>query len=407
MFMTLRNMPKVVYIALFGGFIVWSIYFMLWPFMAIIYYQKFDLSLLLTGTILSLATFFSISLSVYGGYLSDRIGNRFMLKAGLVITILSLVPVLITDHLISYIIMLFGISAGRGVLGTTFKIVIASEIKDVEFKKQSFYWFYFCINVGGALGPFLGVTFTLHYPQYTFLALLIICVIYAFVSIVFFSTHFSQPTDAKKPLSLRQSFKMIRQDYALLFLIVANMLIILVFGQMDSTLAQYFSRLDNSALITLFAYLIVINCVMILIFQFPFLRLIARFSDKQQVYIGIGLFALAQVAFAATPDNFYLGWIIAVIILSLGEIILFSVVNVQIDKLAPDNLKGAYFGVSNFYMFGLVLAPYIGSLLLKIIGRNLAFAVMLVLCGVIFILYRLAMQQHTKPLTQEKLAPDH
>ncbi|WP_440992898.1 MFS transporter [Cysteiniphilum litorale] len=407
MFITLKKMPKVVHIALFGGFVVWSVYFMLWPFMAIIFYQKFGLSLLLTGTILSLATFVSISLSVYGGYLSDRIGNRFMLKAGLMMVILSLVPALITDHLISYVIMLFGISASRGVLGTTFKVVIANEIKDVEFKKQSFYWFYFCINIGGALGPFLGVTFTLHYPQYTFLILLIICVIYAFVSVVFFSKHFTKPTDTRAPLSLAQSFKIIRQDYALLFLIVANMLIILVFGQMDSTLAQYFSRLDNSAFITLFSYLIVINCMMILIFQFPFLRLIARFSDKQQVYIGIVLFALAQIAFAATPDNFYLGWIIAVIFLSLGEIILFSVVNVQIDKLAPDNLKGAYFGVSNFYMFGLVLAPYVGSFLLKVVGRNLAFVVMLVLCCAIFILYRLAMQQHAKSLAQQKLAEIH
>ncbi len=199
--------------------------------------------------------------------------------------------------------------------------------------------------------------------------------------------------NSQEKLSLSNSFKLKYQDRAFLLLILANMLVILVFGQMDSTLAQYFSRLNNPEFIVLFSYLIVVNCVVILIFQFPCLKLIARFSDRQQVYIGIALFALAQLVFASTPNAFYVGWVLAIILLSLGEIILFSVLNVQIDKLAPDNLKGAYFGASNFHMFGLVMAPYLGSLLLTLIGRRWTFVAMFLLCTIIFILYRIAIMK--------------
>ncbi len=185
MFFILRKMPSVIHIVLFGGVIIWTVYFMLWPFMAVIFYQKFELSILATGFILSVATFISIILSICGGYFLDKIGNSFMFKLGLLVVSLSLVTVLLTDNLLTYVIMLFGISAGKGILGTTFKTIIANEIRDAEVKKQAFYWFYFCINVGGALGPFFGVTFTLHYPWQTFLLLLTTCVGYAFIAIVF------------------------------------------------------------------------------------------------------------------------------------------------------------------------------------------------------------------------------
>ena len=55
-----------------------------------------------------------------------------------------------------------------------------------------------------------------------------------------------------------------------MFLILANVLVILVFAQMDSALAQYLSRQNEAELVRLFSYLIVVNCIVILLFQFLF-----------------------------------------------------------------------------------------------------------------------------------------
>ena len=129
----------------------------------------------------------------------------------------------------------------------------------------------------------------------------------------------------------------------------------------------------------------------------PFLRLVARFSDQSQVYLGVLLFALPQAVLAITPLHFYWGWYLGVVLLSFGEIILFSVINVQVDRLAPDHLKGAYFGASSLYMFGLVLAPYIGGVLLSMLGRSALFITMALLCCVIFMCYKIVITHIHKP----------
>ena len=92
------------------------------------------------------------------------------------------------EHLLSYPILLFGISVGKALIDTTFKAIICDEIKSAELKKYAFYWLYFCINIGGALGPLLGVTYTLHHPFETFLCLMTLYTTYILISFAVFKT---------------------------------------------------------------------------------------------------------------------------------------------------------------------------------------------------------------------------
>ncbi len=396
MFSSLKHMPSSIYIVLFGSLATRTIYFMLWPFMAIIFYQKFDLSIIMTGTILGIATLLSITFSVYSGNLSDKIGRRPILITGLLIVFFSFIPLIFLQSFPFYLVLSVGVSIGKGLIETVFKAIISDGIQDAEIKKQAFYWQYFCINIGGAVGPLLGVSFTLYFPRITFTVLAIIYLIY--LVICFRAFNQERKKLSGDHYSLIRSLSIIKKDSSFMLLIIAYIIIILVFGQLDSTLAQYFSRENIPALVNLFSYLIAINCTVVVLFQFPFLKFVSKFSDNVQVYLGIILLAIAQIIFSLTPTLFYLGWIAGIIVLSFGEIILFSVVNVQIDKLAPDNLKGAYFGASSMYMLGLVLAPYIGGVLLQLSGRTMLYSVMTLMCFVIFVAYKWAMTHHDRHL---------
>ncbi|MGQ4004825.1 MFS transporter [Francisellaceae bacterium CB300] len=384
----LKNIPRSIYVVLLGTLFVRLVYFMLWPFMAIIFYNKFNLSIVITGAVLGLATFVSIVFSVYCGNLSDRIGRKVVLIVGLYILMLSTIPVIFYQSLFSYLTLLFSVSIGRGLTETIFKTIISDEIQEQKFKEKVFYWQYFFINIGGAIGPLLGVILTLNYPKLTFLILFFVYLTYIIVCSMVFKNNMNQPQTKK--YSFIKSLNIIRKDRAFALLIITYTIVLIVFGQLDSTLAQYFSREGNNSLILLFSYLIVINCGVIIIFQFPFLRIIKSLDENLQVYLGIFLFGLSQLIFSFTPTLSYVGWIIGVIILSFGEIILFSVINVQVDKMSPEGSKGLYFGASTFYMLGLVLAPLLGGILLRFFGRSTLFLIMAFLCLIMLWVYRKA-----------------
>lgn len=384
----LKNIPRSIYVVLLGTLFVRLVYFMLWPFMAIIFYNKFDLSIVIIGAILGLATFISIAFSVYSGNLSDRIGRKLVLIVGLCILMLSTIPVIFYESLFSYLILLFSVSIGRGLTETIFKAIISDEIEEQNFKKKVFYWQYFFINVGGAIGPLLGVVLTLDYPKLTFSMLFFVYLTYILICSIVFRNNINQ--FQTKKYSFIKSLNIIRKDSAFALLIITYTIVLIVFGQLDSTLAQYFSREGSNSLILLFSYLIVINCTVIIIFQFPFLKLIKGLDENLQVYLGIFLFGFSQLIFCFTPTLSYLGWIVGVIVLSFGEIILFSVINVQVDKMAPEDSKGLYFGASTFYMLGLVLAPLLGGVFLKFFGRITLYLIMAFLCLIMLWVYRKA-----------------
>ena len=114
MFSSLKHMPSSIYIVLFGSLATRTIYFMLWPFMAIIFYQKFDLSIIMTGTILGIATLLSITFSVYSGNLSDKIGRRPILITGLLIVFFSFIPLIFLQSFPFYLVLSVGVSIGKG-----------------------------------------------------------------------------------------------------------------------------------------------------------------------------------------------------------------------------------------------------------------------------------------------------
>jgi MFS family permease len=81
--------------------------------------------------------------------------------------------------------------------------------------------------------------------------------------------------------------------------------------------------------------------------------------------IGVTLFAGGFLGFALTPVDPPYALLVAMVILSLGEAILSSII---IDRLAVPEMKGSYFGAFSFSVFGFALAPLVGGGLLYWFG---------------------------------------
>ncbi|MOA54383.1 putative transporter [compost metagenome] len=80
----------------------------------------------------------------------------------------------------------------------------------------------------------------------------------------------------------------------------------------------------------------------------------------------------------------------AVILLSVGECILFPLLNVLIDQMAPSHLKGSYFGAASMSGLGVAIGALLGGWILANWGGGWLYALMALLCLVILMLYGLS-----------------
>ena len=88
-FAQVKQFPPLMWILLFGSFITRGSFYMVWPFLAVILYEKFGLSATEVGSVLSLAAVISVVTSFIGSTLSDKFGRKPMMYATGVLYIIS------------------------------------------------------------------------------------------------------------------------------------------------------------------------------------------------------------------------------------------------------------------------------------------------------------------------------
>ena len=84
-----KKFPPLMWILFFGSFITRGSFYMVWPFLAVILYEKFALSATEVGAILSVAAIISVFISFAGSILSDKFGRKPMMYSTGVLYIIS------------------------------------------------------------------------------------------------------------------------------------------------------------------------------------------------------------------------------------------------------------------------------------------------------------------------------
>jgi hypothetical protein len=201
-----------------------------------------------------------------------------------------------------------------------------------------------------------------------------------------------------------QIIKVLLSDKLLQCLIFANILCMFIYAQMDSSLIQYLTRAEVPDLLQLISAMIFTNALVIISTQFLLLRVMASLSLVARIQVGLVLLMCSQVWLGLNPLTLFWGWIGAIVVMSLAETILFPTMNVHIDRLAPDHLRGAYFGAASFYEFGYAIAPLGGGIILDQLGGPWLFFIAAGLTLVVMYLYSI-LDNMPRPdfIEQEKL----
>lgn len=430
-----KQFPRLMWIFLFGSFITRGSYYMVWPFLAVILYDKFALSATEVGMVLSSAAIISVFTSFVGSSLSDRIGRHKLMYLTGILYIISFSLLAEANSVEGYVVVMTLCSMATSLWRPLTSAAIGDIIADPKTRELAMQSLYFIVNVGCAVGPMLGVWLGLTGKQSSFyltavaFAVLLALLYWGFnhqtrqelamAAGASSSDNLSGDTSGSESdfvndmtsdgvnrgvnglsadaeastkkaavvVSRKQIIAILLQDKLLQCLIFANILCMFIYAQMDSSLIQYLTRAGAPDLLTLISGMIFTNAMVIISTQFLLLKLMARFPLVKRIQIGLLLLIGSQIWLAFNPLDLFWGWIGAIVVMSVAETILFPTMNVHIDRLAPDHLRGAYFGAASFYDLGFALAPLGGGIILDHFGGQWLFLTGALLSVLVIYLY--------------------
>ncbi|MCY9825950.1 MDR family MFS transporter [Vibrio chagasii] len=382
-----------VWTVLTGTLLARTSYFMAWPFLIVFLYEDYGASAIEVGTMLAVSAVVGAGTGLYSGYLSDKLGRKWVMVLGSWIASISYTGIALASEVWQFYVLIMMTGLMRPMIEAPAKAVIGDNLKDSKDRELALNIRYFLLNLGGALGPLIGITLALSQPQNLFFVAGGTYVVYGFWLLLGIERKgtFTKPDPSQLP-NFAATLNVIRKDNIFVKLMVANFIMMFVYAQVESSIPQVIVRSSIADAAQLIAGLVLVNTLTIIVFQFPMLKWLEHVPLFVRTRIGMILMAIAQIGFLFTPNDWPLGWGIACFILSLGEVIAFPTLNVQIDRMAPPHLRGSYFGAAALYSLGFAIAPLLGGVVIEMLSAYWLFVLCFILCLAMIWLYWLAEQ---------------
>ncbi|KJY72231.1 MFS transporter [Vibrio coralliilyticus] len=370
-----------VWTVLIGVLIARTSYFMAWPFLIVFLYQDYGTSAIEVGSMLAASALIGSVAGLYSGYLSDKFGRKWLMSAGCIIAFFAYNGIALASEVWHFYILILFTGLMHPLIDGPAKAVLGDSLDDLKDRELALNTRYFLLNIGGAIGPLIGVTLALSDPQSLFMVTGFTHLAYCFWILFGIERKgkFKQPDRSQLP-NFRQTLKVISKDRIFVLLMLANLMLMFVYAQLESSVPQVIVRSGIEESATLIAMLLFINTATIVLFQFPLLKLMEKLPLFTRTRIGMILIAIGQLAFILSPKDAAIGWAIASFIISLGEVVTFPTINVQIDRLAPAHLRGSYFGATALYTLGFAIGPLLGGMMIEWLGANWLFGFCFIVC---------------------------
>ncbi|MFC4766833.1 MDR family MFS transporter [Effusibacillus consociatus] len=369
----LQSYHPIVHSLIFGTVIARAADSMSLPFLAIYLSRQTDLSPVMIGITIGLGPVAGTIGGFIGGTLSDRFGRKKVMLSALYTWGLVFLGFAFANS--SWMFMMLAMV--NGLCRSFFEPVsqaLMADLTEPERRLRVFSMRYTAINVGVSVGPLLGAVLGLTAGWLPFFVTGTIYLVYAATLHTLLNRFGIREIEGqqKEPVTFLSAWSVLAQDVAFRYFIVGGIFTSLAYAQMTVTLSQYVEQSFTDG-VKLFAWLMSVNAIAVIVFQMP----LAKWAEKRTPLIAIAvgncLYALGDVGFAYSN-----GWstmIASMVIFTLGEILTFPAGSVFIDRLAPEGMRGTYFGAKTFTNVGHFLGPWVGGILLVAYGGSAMFMI--------------------------------
>ncbi len=373
----------LVWVTLFGVVFTRTASFMALPFLALYLYNDLNAHPILIGLTIGIAPLVGTFGGFIGGYLNDRFGRKHILITTIFIWGFVFIGFSVAEHIAVFIVL----NALNGLCRSFFEPgtqALMIDFTPSEQRKRIFSLRYTAINIAGVIGPVLGSFIALKSAQSVpFFVTGAMYLVYALFLLVVLNRYEMKQIKLHSRMSITVIFKTLLNNRALLFFIAGGMIMGLGYSQIDSTLPQYLQMSFENG-VKLFAIVITLNASIVIILQLPLSIMSEKWPVMRTIQIGSVLFAFGYLLLGLADSM--TGIYVAIIVLTIGEILVFPSTSVVIDQIAPQDQKAIYFGAAQFKSIGGFVGPVAGGwLLASVNGQILFFAIAILTVGSIYL----------------------
>jgi MFS family permease len=320
---------------------------LLFPFFALYITSRFNVGMTEVGILFALFSISSFIGSALGGAMSDRLGRRGMLIFSLVSTSISSVLMGLVNSLAVFYMfaLLVGIFTD---VGGPARMAMMADLLPEEKRVSGFGVFRVVFNVAAAIGPAIGGFMATRSYMALFISDAVLSLITAYL--VFRYIPETKPEEqADTPHeSLGETFKgylTVLGDRIFVFYIFASILAGLVYMNFNTTLGVFlrdYRGIPESG----YGLLITINATMVVVMQFSISRVIDKYKPMVMMALGTMLSGLGFAMFGFVHT--YSLAVVAMVILTVGEMVWAPVSNALVATFAPEDKRGRYMAAFGF-----------------------------------------------------------
>lgn len=369
----LQEFHPIVWSLVIGTVFVRAASSMSMPFLFLYLSNNTDMDLATIGLTIGAGPLAGTVGGFIAGTLSDRIGRRRVMIGALYVWTLVFVGFAWSQNPLVLLVL----NMAGGLCRSFYEPVSQALMADVTPPEKRFRVFglrYTAINIGVAVGPIVGAVLAKTSVALPFMATAIIYLIYV-ISLQGLLNRFGIKKiegQKKEHVTFRRAFSVVVHDKAFRLYMIAGVLGAIGYSQMSSTLAK-FAEMTVVNGTELFAILMSVNAIVVVLMQMPLTHWAEKKTPLTAIVVGNVMYALGDLGYAFASS--WIMFIVAMVLFTFGEILTFTSGDVLIDRMAPEGMRGSYYGAKSFSSLGQFIGPAMGGVLLAAYGGTTLFVI--------------------------------
>ena len=356
---------------------------LLFPFFALYITQKFGVGMTQAGVLLGISSLFGLVGSILGGAIADRFGRRRLILFGLISSALSSLLFGWVGKITTLYFLIVIVGLLSRVAVPAYDAVMADILP--EAKRQEGFGimrvaFNYAWIFGTALGGLIAArSFLALFVMDAVLSLIAAIVLYRFLP----ETKPASQAEAKETesfLSTVAGYRIALRDLAFISFLFVGIIVLIVYQQEYSSLPVYLRdihHIDSKR----YGVMLSFSGLEVVLFQFWISRTIRKYPPFLMMMLGALFLAIGFGVIGFVRESVL--FLVAVIIITVGEMIFYPTGQVLAANFAPADMRGRYMAVYGLaWAIPATIGPAAAGLILDNYNPNLLWYIGGFLCTV-------------------------
>ncbi|MBI5712174.1 MAG: MFS transporter [Chloroflexi bacterium] len=334
---------------------------LLFPFFALYITNRFKVGMTQVGILFAVFSFSSFVGIFLGGALTDRLGRRSMLIFSLISTSVSSVLMGLVDSFQMFILLALVVGVFNEAGGPAHQAMVADLLPE-EKRAEGYGIIRVAFNLSVTIGPAIGGFLAARSYLSLFIADAVISLITAVLVYLYLPETKPAPHPDAKPESMGSTFRgyfLVFKDRLFMLFVGACMLMGFVYMNMNTTLGVYL-RDTHQVPESGYGFILSLNALMVVLFQFWTTRRIQKYPPMLMMALGSAFYAIGFAMYGFV--SLYVLFLLAMVIITIGEMIVSPVSQALVARLAPEDMRGRYMAVSGFsWGIPFAVGPYLAG----------------------------------------------